>query len=152
MLFDIGLKLLGEFDIWAFGSGKGRSRCLNVRARPTALNKSRQEALAVEVGSHGAVGKRQIAPPTAMFMTPPVYVGEGLVVKRQAAEENLGALSLVIITTHFAPIGIMVERRICFSLKLGDEGGGGVANGGEDGGIGVICKFRPCFKIVDIAV
>ncbi|GIX64966.1 uncharacterized protein BcabD6B2_44010 [Babesia caballi] len=85
-------------------------------------------------------------------MTPPVDIGEGLVVEGEAAEEYLGALSLVIITTHIAPLGFIIVRRICFSLKLGDEGRGGVADGGEDGGVGVILKFSVCFKLVDITV
>ncbi|GIX65989.1 EAL domain-containing protein [Babesia caballi] len=41
-----------------------------------------------------------------------------------------------------------IVRRICFSLKLGNEGFGGVADGGEDGGVG---RFG-VFKLVDITV
>ncbi|GIX64339.1 YqgE/AlgH family protein [Babesia caballi] len=117
--------------------------CVNIRG---------QEPLAVEVRSQGATAKRQIAPSAAIIVTPPVDIGEGLVVKRKTAEEDPGALSSFIITTHFAPLGFIVERRICYSLKLGDEGSGGVADRGEDGGVGVILKCIVCFKLVDITV
>ncbi|GIX64912.1 electron transfer flavoprotein subunit beta/FixA family protein [Babesia caballi] len=56
-----------------------------------SVNKSRQEPLAVEVRSHGTIGKSLIPPPTAIFVTPPVDVREGLVVEGEAAEDDLGA-------------------------------------------------------------
>ncbi|GIX65456.1 uncharacterized protein BcabD6B2_48910 [Babesia caballi] len=79
-------------------------------------------------------------------MAPPIDIGEGLVVEGEAAEEDLGALILVIITTHIAPLGLRIRfliivRRIFFSLKIGDEGVGGVADGGEDGGVGQEIRF-----------
>ncbi|GIX64519.1 potassium transporter 5-like [Babesia caballi] len=67
-------------------------------------------------------------------MTPPVDVGECLVEEGEAAEEDLGALSLVIITTDTIPIGFIIVRRMFFGLRLGDEGCGGAADRGEDGG------------------
>ncbi|GIX64577.1 long-chain-acyl-CoA synthetase [Babesia caballi] len=144
------MKLLNEAGIGECGDGSRPRHTLseltellersvsNVRARPTALNKS-------------AVGKRQIPPPAAVVMTPPVDIGEGLVVEGEAAEEDFCALSLVIITTHIPQVGFIVVRRICFSLKLGDEGCGGVADGGEDGGVGVIDKSA-FFQITDFTV
>ncbi|GIX61420.1 uncharacterized protein BcabD6B2_08550 [Babesia caballi] len=134
-------KLRGEAHVRVIGMCKGRSRrrleltklieCTirNMRARATALNKS-------------AVGKRQIPPPAAFLMAPPVDIGEGLVVEGEAAEEDLGAcLDRIRIILHITPLGLRIRfliivRRICFSLKLGDEGRGGVADGGEDGGVG----------------
>ncbi|GIX65010.1 required for hyphal anastomosis (HAM-2) protein, putative [Babesia caballi] len=112
----------------------------NVRAPLIRVNIRGQEPLAVEVRSQGATAKRQIAPPAAVLMTPPIDVGEGLVVKRQAAEEYLGALSLLG-NTDTIPLGVriiafIVVRRICFSLKLGDECRGGVADRGEYSGVG----------------
>ncbi|GIX62586.1 beta-glucosidase BglX [Babesia caballi] len=118
----------------------------NVRARPTALNKSRQEALAIEVRFQVAAGKRQIAPPAAIIVTPPIDIGERLVVEGEASEEDLGALRFM--TTNARPRRTFIVRRICFSLKLGDEGSGGVADGGEDGGV----DGFGVFKIVDITV
>ncbi|GIX63613.1 uncharacterized protein BcabD6B2_30480 [Babesia caballi] len=124
----------------------------NVCARPTAFNKNRQKPLAVEVRSQVAAGKRQIAPPSALLMTAPVDVGECLVVKGEAAEEDLGAGFFDFrAAAHIAPVGFIVVRRICFSLKLGDEGRGGVADGGEDGRVGVIFEFILCFDISNIA-
>ncbi|GIX65023.1 polysaccharide biosynthesis tyrosine autokinase [Babesia caballi] len=97
-------KLRGEFDVRAIGIFKGGSRRLpelteslkrtmgNMRAPLAFVNKSRQEALAIEVRSHGTVGERLIPPPAAVDMTPPIDVGEGLVVEGEAAEEDLRAL------------------------------------------------------------
>ncbi|GIX62286.1 uncharacterized protein BcabD6B2_17210 [Babesia caballi] len=62
-------------------------------------------------------------------MTPPVDIGKGLVVEGEAAEEDLGAL----IITNLIVISTLIKRHVCFSLKLGDECRGGVADGGEDG-------------------
>ncbi|GIX64858.1 uncharacterized protein BcabD6B2_42930 [Babesia caballi] len=62
-------------------------------------------------------------------MTPPVDVGEGLVVEREAAEENLGAL----IITNVLVISTIVKRRITFSLKLGDECRGGALDAYGEG-------------------
>ncbi|GIX62394.1 DUF935 family protein [Babesia caballi] len=125
-----------------------------MRARPTALNKSRQKPLAIEVRSHGAVGKRQIAPPAAIVMTPPVDVGKGLVVEGEAAEEDLGALSFVFFTTDTIPLGfIIVGRILARLLNLGDEGCGGVADGGEDSCVGEEIIFsRRGIDTVDITV
>ncbi|GIX61333.1 elongation factor Ts [Babesia caballi] len=124
---------------------KAGSTIHNVRTPLICVNIRGEEPLAVEVRSQGATAKRQIAPSAAIIVTPPVDIGEGLVVEGEAAEEDLGALSPVIITTDIIPLGIIVVRRICFSLKLGEEGRGGVADGGEDGGVGghieLICKF-----------
>ncbi|GIX63502.1 3-ketoacyl-ACP reductase [Babesia caballi] len=50
-----------------------------------------QETLAVEVRSHGTVGKRLIPPPAAVDMAPPVDVREGLVVEGEAAQKYFGA-------------------------------------------------------------
>ncbi|GIX66233.1 uncharacterized protein BcabD6B2_56690 [Babesia caballi] len=81
-------------------------------------------------------------------MTLPVDIGEGLVVKGEAAEENLGAgFHFSRITLHFAPLGFIVVRRILTRLlNLGEEGRGGVADGGEDGGVGRHVKI---FSIVE---
>ncbi|GIX65935.1 aminotransferase class I/II-fold pyridoxal phosphate-dependent enzyme [Babesia caballi] len=106
-----------------------------MRAGLASVNIWGQEPLAVEVKSHGTAGKRLILPAAAVIMTPPVDVAEGLVVE-EAAEVYLGALSFVIFTTHIVPLGFIIVRRICFSLKLGDEGCCGVADGGEYGGVG----------------
>ncbi|GIX64929.1 phosphoribosylformylglycinamidine synthase [Babesia caballi] len=110
-------------------------------ARPSYCSQHKAtKPLAIEVRFQGAAGKRQIAPPSALLMTPPVDVREGLVVEREAAEEDLGTL----IITNVLVINTVVKRRICFSLKLGDKCYGGVADGGEDGGEGVIFKFTFC--------
>ncbi|GIX61810.1 AMP-dependent synthetase/ligase [Babesia caballi] len=59
-------------------------------------------------------------------MTPPVYIGEGLVVEGEAAEEYLGALSSFIFTTDTIPLGFIVVRRILARLlNLSDECRGG---------------------------
>ncbi|GIX62324.1 HD domain-containing protein [Babesia caballi] len=71
-------------------------------------------------------------------MTPPVDVGEGLVVEREAAEENLGAL----ITTNFLVISSLVKRRVFHRLlNLGEEGGGAALDAcGESFGYDVTDK------------
>ncbi|GIX62837.1 fkbp-rapamycin associated protein, putative [Babesia caballi] len=109
-----------------------------MRAGLASVNIWGQEPLAVEVKSHGTAGKRQIPTPAAFLMAPPIDIGEGLVVEGEAAEENLGALlDCVIVTTHFAPRGTLVVRRVLARLlNLGDECCGGVADRGEDGGVG----------------
>ncbi|GIX61206.1 twin-arginine translocase subunit TatC [Babesia caballi] len=88
-------------------------------------------------------------------MTSPVDVGKGLVVEGETAEEDLGALlDCVIVTAHILPIGFIVVRRIINRLlNLGDEGGGGVANGGENGRVGDELRFtRISIDTVDIAI
>ncbi|GIX64794.1 armadillo-like helical protein [Babesia caballi] len=89
-------------------------------------------------------------------MTPPIDVGEGLVVEGEAAEEYLGAhLKCRWVTVHSAPIGfrilmlIIVRRIFSRLLNLGDECCGGVADGGEDGGVGDEIRFSWC--VIDIA-
>ncbi|GIX64669.1 uncharacterized protein BcabD6B2_41040 [Babesia caballi] len=110
--------------------GYGRRRAL----KPTK-QRGRQESLAVEVRFQGAVGKSQIAPPAALIMTPPIDVGEGLVVEGEAAEEDLGVIAanlFVVRPRHF--IGIIVIRVVSFRSKISDKGVGCALQGGEQGG------------------
>ncbi|GIX66431.1 ATP-binding protein [Babesia caballi] len=83
-------KLLGEFDVWVIGISKGGSRrslelteplkrtIRNMRA-PLLCQRIRARALAIEVRSQGATAKRLIPHPPPL--TPPIDVGEGLVVE-----------------------------------------------------------------------
>ncbi|GIX61276.1 cobyric acid synthase [Babesia caballi] len=87
-------------------------------------------------------------------MTPPVDVGECLVVKGHTAEENLGAgFDFIGVTGDLAPLGFIVVRRIFLSLKLGDKCYGGVADGGEDSCVGEEIIFaRISMDTADLAV
>ncbi|GIX61350.1 uncharacterized protein BcabD6B2_07850 [Babesia caballi] len=105
--------------------------------------------------------RRQASDPSSRrrFHDTPVDVGEGLVVEGEAAEEDLGALlDFGVVTAYLTPLGLrvfrlIVKRHICFSLKLGDEGFGGVADGGEDGGVGDEMLFvRISIDTADIVV
>ncbi|GIX64157.1 ABC transporter permease subunit [Babesia caballi] len=97
---------------------------------------------------------------TALTVTPPVDVSERLVEEREAAEEDLGAgFHSSRITLHITPVGInigfliVVRRILTRLLNLGEESVGGVADRGEDGGVGdEMCFARISMDTADLAV
>ncbi|GIX63403.1 uncharacterized protein BcabD6B2_28380 [Babesia caballi] len=121
---------LREFSLETLQSTTG-----NVRAPLASVNIRGQEPLAVEVRFQVAAGKRQIAPASAIVMAPPGDVGEGLVVKGKAAEEDFGALNII----NVLVINTLVKRRILAGvLYFGEESVGGALDAcGESFGGGV---------------
>ncbi|GIX63496.1 DNA internalization-related competence protein ComEC/Rec2 [Babesia caballi] len=72
-------------------------------------------------------------------MTPPVDVGEGLVVEGEAAEENLGAgLDFGSFSVPLYGLGIVIHTRVIWHLQRVHEGLlAGVKDGLEVGDVGV---------------
>ncbi|GIX61548.1 ATP citrate lyase [Babesia caballi] len=111
-----------------------------MRAPLAFVNIRGQEPLAIEVRFQVAAGKRQIAPATAICMTPPVDVGEGLVVKGQAAHENLGAgfnVGGVAVPLYFSG-GFVIHTCVIRPFQSVHEGVlAGSEDGLDDAGLGI---------------
>ncbi|GIX63146.1 DUF21 domain-containing protein [Babesia caballi] len=121
---------LREFSLETLQSTTG-----NVHAPLASVNIRGQEPLAVEVRFQVAAGKRQIAPASAVVMAPPVDIGEGLVVKGKAAEEDFGALNII----NVLVINTLVKRRILAGVLYFGEESVGAAFDACGEGFGEIC-------------